>query len=136
MAALAQDVAMMGLQAATLRVGRVEACDKALSHLGQSFKTSAIHAAASQLRMPVLAGVSPLAQSLLLSAMPELRGLQPGARPFGMPLACPGTHLMPTITPDKALKVQVRHSTEGKARSSGHGSVPAAAGMGGGGRPP
>lgn len=54
--------------------------------------------------MPVLAGVSPPAQAMLLRVMPELRRPPARERPAGLPIACPGIHLMPTITPDKVFK--------------------------------
>lgn len=85
------DVAVLGLQAATLQVLRVDACDTALQHLGASISTRDIHAAASQLCMHVLAGTSPPAQAMLLRAMPELRDPQPGARPF-RPAGCLPRH--------------------------------------------
>lgn len=105
---------MLGLQAATLRVLRVEACDAALSHLSFRLSTGAIHGAASRLCMQVLAGVSPPTQAMLLRAMPQLLQVQPGQRPFGLPAACPGTHLMPAVTPDKVKEPQVRRSSGGR----------------------
>lgn len=112
-AAVLMDIVVLGLQAATFRVVRVEACDPALSQLGFQLSVGDIHTAASRLCMPVMAGLSPPAQALLLRAMPELQKVKPRERPFGLPVASPGTHLMPTITPDKVLEAEVRRSGGG-----------------------